>query len=125
MLFLVVDDSIVARNVISKVLEPMGHEVIQAGNGKEALKILDKLAKEMSFVLLDWNMPVMNGYETLKAIREDKYCDHISVLMVSTESEDDFIDRAMAAGANGYLTKPFTADELSAKINAMVEAVKS
>ncbi|MBT8339237.1 MAG: response regulator [Desulfatitalea sp.] len=112
----------VARTMVNNVLEPMGHEVIQAGNGQEALKILDKLAREVGVVLLDWNMPIMNGFEALQAIRSNRYCDHISILMVSTESEAEYIDRAMKAGANGYLAKPFTKDELIDKINSIVQS---
>ncbi|KJS29970.1 MAG: hypothetical protein VR64_18465 [Desulfatitalea sp. BRH_c12] len=124
MLILVVDDSMVARNILKNVLEPMGHEVIEASNGREALKILEKLAKEVGCVLLDWNMPVMNGFETLQAIRSDKDCGHILILMVSTESEDEFIERAIAAGANGYLAKPFSAEELKAKMADILKAAK-
>lgn len=117
---LVVDDSMVARSIIVNVLGPTGYEVVQAANGQEALDYLKQQPQQVQLVLLDWNMPVMNGIDTLKAIKSQGNCDHIKILMVSTESEDDFIDRALSAGADGYLAKPFTAEELAAKIDAIV-----
>jgi two-component system, chemotaxis family, chemotaxis protein CheY len=119
---LVVDDSMVARNIIKNVLHPMGYEVLQAGNGQEALEILKAQSGGIGLILLDWNMPVLNGIDTLKAIRQNKQCDHIQVLMVSTESEDDYIDRAIKTGANGYLPKPFTPQQLEAKISSTVKS---
>ena len=118
---LVVDDSMVARNIIKNVLHPMGYEVLQAANGQEALDILKTQSEGIHLVLLDWNMPVLNGIDTLKAIRQQKQCDHIQILMVSTESEDDYINRAIKAGANGYLPKPFTPEELANKISSTVK----
>lgn len=122
---LVVDDSMVARNIIKNGLQPMGYQVIQAPNGQEALDLLKHDAERIELVLLDWNMPVLNGYETLVAIRNMKSCNHIKILMVSTESEDDFIDRALEAGANGYLPKPFTVEELTAKVTATIKGVRA
>ncbi len=118
---LVVDDSMVARNILKNGLQPMGYQVIQAPNGQEALDLLKHGAERIELVLLDWNMPVLNGYETLVAIRNMENCNHIKILMVSTESEDDFIDLALEAGANGYLPKPFTVEELTAKVIATIK----
>jgi two-component system, chemotaxis family, chemotaxis protein CheY len=118
---LVVDDSIVARNILKNVLQPMGYEVLQAANGQEALEILKSKSEGIQLVLLDWNMPVLNGIDTLKTIRQQKQCDHIRILMVSTESEDDYVDQAIKTGANGYLAKPFTPEELAAKISSIVK----
>jgi two-component system, chemotaxis family, chemotaxis protein CheY len=118
---LVVDDSMVARNIIKNVLQPIGYEVLQAANGQEALDILKSKSDGIALVLLDWNMPVLSGIDTLKAVRQNKQFDHIRVLMVSTESEDDYIDRAIQSGANGYLAKPFTPEELAAKISSTIE----
>lgn len=117
---LVVDDSMVARSMVKNGLGPAGYEVIQAANGQEALDILQDESARIGLVLLDWNMPVLNGLDTLKAIKQKKACGHIKVMMVSTESEDDYIDRALAAGADGYLAKPFTGEELAAKVAAIV-----
>ena len=113
---LVVDDSLVVRTIIQNVLKPLGYEVLQAGNGKEALELLDEHAPSVELVLLDWNMPVMDGYETIKCIRADDAHKGLCILMISTESEDEKVDQAMAAGANGYLAKPFSEEELAEKI---------
>ncbi len=117
---LVVDDSMVARNILKNVLVPMGYEVIQAANGQEALDLLKDRSDQIVLILLDWNMPVLNGYETLKMIRQKKEYDRIKILMVSTESEDEYIDQAIEVGASGYLAKPFSSEELTAKITAIV-----
>ena len=122
---LVADDSLVTRKIIEKALNPLGFDVIQAANGQEVLKILDKRAHEIELVLLDWNMPVQNGFETIKRIKGNDLYGHICIMMVSTESEDDKIDQALAAGACGYVTKPFSPEELTTKIQSTLRAFKS
>ena len=122
---LVVDDSLVVRTIIQNVLEPLGYEVLQAGNGKEALDLLDDHAQSVELVLLDWNMPVKDGYETIKCIRADDAYRGLCILMISTESEDEKIDQAMAAGANGYLAKPFSEEELAEKVETTLKELKT
>lgn len=122
---LIVDDSLVIRSIIEKVIKPIGYEALKATNGQEALDLLEKNVEEVELVILDWNMPVLNGWETLKAIKNDKAYDHVCIIMVSTESEDKRIDEAIAAGAHGYICKPFEADELIEKIQATLKKVKS
>ena len=122
---LIVDDSLVIRSIIEKVVKPVGYETLKASNGQEALDLLEKDTDEVELVILDWNMPVLNGWETLKAIKKDKACDHVCIIMVSTESEDEKIDEAIAAGAHGYICKPFESDELIEKIQAILQKVKS
>lgn len=115
---LVVDDSLVVRTIIENILKPMGYNVLHAGNGYEALDLLARHAESVGLMLLDWNMPIQNGYDTIKQIKTNPYYDHICILMVSTESEDEKIEQALAAGANGYLAKPFSEEELADKIKA-------
>ena len=122
---LVVDDSLVVRTIIQNVLEPMGYEVLQAGNGKEALDLLDEHAASVELVLLDWNMPVKDGYETIKSIKANGAYNEICILMISTESEDEKIEQALAAGANGYLAKPFEEEELPRKVETTLKSFKS
>lgn len=122
---LIVDDSMVTRNIIKKFIEPMGYNALESGNGKEALDLLERQAHEVELILLDWNMPVLNGYETLKCVKEKKAYKDICVIMISTESEDDMIDQALAAGANGYLAKPFTEDEFIDKIRTSLDSFRS
>jgi two-component system chemotaxis response regulator CheY len=121
----IADDSLVTRKIIEAAVKPLGYDVLHAVNGQEVLQILDKQANEVELVLLDWNMPVMNGYETVKRINNNDLCRHICVMMVSTESEDDKIQQAMKAGAAGYLAKPFTREELAEKVNATLKKFKA
>ena len=118
---LIVDDSLVIRSIIEKIVTPIGYEPLKASNGQEALDLLEKSAEEIELVILDWNMPVLNGWETLNAIKKDKACEHVCIIMVSTESEDEKVDQAISAGANGYISKPFEAEELIEKIRVTLE----
>lgn len=118
---IVADDSQVMRMIIEKIVKTLGYQAIHAGNGQEVLSVLEKGFKDIDLILLDWNMPVMNGLETLTRIKKiDPDCD-IPILMVSTESEDDKVQQAMNAGAGGYISKPFTAETLGAVIRQVKE----
>ena len=122
---LVVDDSLVVRTIIEKTVKLMGYEAIHAGNGQEALDILTQQADDIELVLLDWNMPVMEGHDTIKNIKKNKAYNHLCIIMISTESEDDKIDQVLAAGANGYLAKPFSQEELKTKIESTLADFKT
>jgi len=118
---IVADDSRVMRNIISNALKPMGFEILHAANGQEVIDILELLWSEIGLILLDWNMPVMNGLEVLKEMKgNDQYKD-IPVLMVSTEAEIGKMDLAFNEGAKGYLAKPFTQDELTKLISSTIK----
>jgi two-component system, chemotaxis family, chemotaxis protein CheY len=112
MKIIIADDSRVMRNIIENAIKPLGLSSIHAGNGQEVLDILEKQGEEIGLILLDWNMPVMNGLEVLEAIKNNGLYTRIPVMIVSTESEDDKMSRAFAAGAKGYISKPFTPDRL-------------
>lgn len=122
---IIADDSLVTRKIIEAAIKPLGYDVLHAANGQEVIKLLDQQAHEVELVLLDWNMPVLNGYETVQRIKGNDLCDHICVMMVSTESEDDKIEQAIAAGAAGYLAKPFTREELTEKVQSTLQSFKS
>ena len=113
MKLIVADDSRMVRGIVTRIVEPLGYEVVAAGNGQEALNILESGEQNINLVLLDWNMPVLNGIDVIKKMRADSRLKSIPVLMVSTESEEDRIRQAMDAGAQGYLTKPFTPEQLT------------
>ena len=118
---IVADDSQVMRMIIEKIVKALGYQAIHAGNGQEVLSVLEKGSKDIDLILLDWNMPVMNGLETLTRIKKiSPDCD-IPILMVSTESEDDKVRQAINAGAEGYISKPFTAETLGAVIRQVKE----
>lgn len=122
---IVADDSRVMRSIIEKVLHSLGHEVIHAANGKEVVDILERAGREVNLVLLDWNMPVMNGFEVLSHMKSQNLGRDIPVLMISTESEDGKIEQAIRAGAQGYLSKPFTSEELAAGIRNALDNTNS
>jgi len=116
MKLLAVDDSSVIRKVIIATADVLEIQTIEAENGVEALKKLAEFHKEIDLVLLDWNMPEMNGFDVLVEIKgSDKYR-HIPVMMVTTEGQQSSIVAAVRAGANNYLVKPFTVEELETKI---------
>jgi two-component system chemotaxis response regulator CheY len=113
---IVVDDSLVMRKIIVNVVESLGYEGVHATNGQNLLEILEQCGDEVGLVLLDWNMPGINGIEALKTMQKNSRLRATPVLMVSTESEDVKVEEALASGARGYLSKPFTPEELATKI---------
>ncbi len=118
---IVADDSRLIRGIIEKTTASIGFEAVQAGNGQEAMNILEANAGEINLVLLDWNMPMLSGLDVIKKMRRDDRFKKIPVLMISTESEDDRIQEALSAGAQGYLTKPFTPEKLLDAIHHVLD----
>lgn len=125
MKLLVADDSRLIRGIIDKTVTSMGFKAIQVENGKDALDLLNINCEDINMVLLDWNMPFLNGIDVLRSMRDDDRLKHIPVLMISTESEDERINEAMTVGAQGYLTKPFTSDKLIDAINTVLDQTKN
>lgn len=115
---LVIDDSRVACTVIRGVLREMGIESVEAGDGRQGLDAL-RAAPDLDLVLVDWNMPVMDGLEFIKAVRAQREFDAVKIVMVTTETESEQVTRAMQAGANEYVMKPFTKDVLIAKLSML------
>lgn len=110
---LIVDDSKVIRMVARKILTELGFDTVEAADGKEAV---DACAKAMpDAVLLDWNMPVMNGLEYLIELRKMPGGDKPVVVFCTTENDLDHIREAMANGANEYIMKPFDSEIIQAK----------
>jgi two-component system chemotaxis response regulator CheY len=112
---LVVDDSRAMRSILARLLTGLGFEVSQAGDGAEALAVLDSGVRP-DVALVDWNMPVMDGLTFVKTVRSRDELRDISLLMVTTESEQTQIVRALAAGAHEYVIKPFTDDVIASKL---------
>lgn len=112
---LAVDDSKMMLRIISSTIEMLGYETIKASNGKEALSIL-KQEPNIILVLLDWNMPELDGMETLKAIKSNEQLKSLPVMMVTTEGEKRSVVKAIQAGAKHYLTKPFNQQDLATRI---------
>jgi two-component system chemotaxis response regulator CheY len=115
---LVIDDSRTARIIISNTLKECGITVAQAANGKEALEQLKKIPN-VALLLVDWNMPVMNGLDFIRAVRAERVYDGVRILMVTSEAESSQVTRALEAGADEYLMKPFNKDVLLAKLNLL------
>jgi len=113
---LVVDDSRAIRSVIARMLRGMGYSVAEAGNGRDALDQLAQSGSVPVLALLDWNMPVMDGYALLRELRaNDRYLG-TKIMMVTTETELERMQAALEAGADEYLMKPFTPDALREKL---------
>ena len=112
--FLVVDDSRVIRNVARRILEALGFKVEEAADGQLALEACKRAMPDG--ILLDWNMPVMNGIEFLRALRATPGGDAPIVLFCTTETEMTKIQQAIEAGANEYIMKPFDSEIVESKL---------
>ena len=110
---LVVDDSGVVRKVARRIVEGLNFSVIEAEDGEKALEVCKRAMPEA--VLLDWNMPVMDGLEFLVNLRRLPGGDAPKVVFCTTENGMDHIARALDAGANEYIMKPFDKDIVTAK----------
>jgi len=111
---LIVDDSRFVRGFLRGLLEEKGIECEEAGDGQAGLGRLSA-GRQFDFALVDWNMPVMNGLEMLSRLRAEGFT-NLKVMMVTTEAESEFIVRALAAGADEYLMKPFDEEALNDKL---------
>src|SRR5580692_6800666 len=92
---LVVDDSKAVRMILAKTLRELGYEVREAGNGKEALELIEREKLSLALVLADWNMPEMNGLELLKRLRQKPEMASTAIVMVTTETEVDQMSAAL------------------------------
>jgi two-component system chemotaxis response regulator CheY len=115
MRILSVDDSRTMRQIIRNTVEVLGYDFCEAENGLQALDILKDIGT-VDMILLDWNMPEMDGITLLKTLKADARYKSIPVTMVTTESERARVIDAIKAGAKNYVTKPFTQEILIAKI---------
>lgn len=110
---LVVDDSSVIRKVARRILEDLQFEVLEAEDGQQALEKCREAMPDSIF--LDWNMPVMDGLEFLKALRAEEGGAEPKVVFCTTENDVAHIAKAMRAGANEYIMKPFDREIVEAK----------
>lgn len=115
---LVIDDSRAMRKILGRILSEIGYEVTEAGNGSEAMDAL-KAGTEPQLALVDWNMPVMNGYEFVCEVRKNQRYDDLRLMMVTTETGESEMSKALDAGANEYVMKPFTKDVIVEKLKLM------
>jgi len=113
--FLIVDDSRVVRKVARQILEQLSFQISEAEDGQVAL---DACRRHMpDAILLDWNMPNMNGIEFLRALRQERGGDRPIVLFCTTENELSFMTQAIEAGANEYIMKPFDREIIESKLS--------
>lgn len=116
---LVVDDSGTMRRILGSLLHDLGFDVVEAGNGREALAGLQKDAPPPDVALVDWNMLDMNGLEFVRCVRSEPRFQKLPLMMVTAETDTAHIAAALAAGANEYVMKPFTKDVLADKLQLM------
>jgi len=112
---LVVDDSRAMRRIIARYLQDLGFEVHEAASGLEALVSASKISG-LGLILLDWNMPEMDGRDLLQRLRQDPDFADIPIMMVTTESEMEQVEVALESGASEYLMKPFDRKALLEKL---------
>ena len=113
---LAVDDSLLIRSLVADAGAALGVETLQAENGQAALDVLEKESSLVGLVVLDWHMPVMGGIDFLKQMKADLRFADIPVMMLTTESEQENVLRAILAGADDYLAKPFVPEDLMTKL---------
>ena len=102
---LVVDDEVMNRDLIGKILGKEGFRVIEAANGKEAMELLEH--EDVGLVLMDLMMPVMDGFETIDAIRKETCYNLLPLIVISALKETDVLERALNLGADACFVKPF------------------
>lgn len=102
--------------ILARTLREIGFEVREAGNGREAIEVIEAEQTTVTLVLADWNMPEVNGLELLKQLRQKPELSSLVVVMVTTETELDQMAAALEAGANEYVMKPFTKEILIEKL---------
>jgi two-component system chemotaxis response regulator CheY len=109
---LIIDDSRAMRALLGRMLVELGFEVAEAGNGREGLERL-RTDGTPDVVLVDWNMPEMNGFEFVQAVRANGEWDGMRVVMVTTETEMSRVVKALSLGLDAYVMKPFTKEAVA------------
>lgn len=112
---LLVDDSRAMRMILARTLQEIGFEVVQAGHGLEGLERI-RADGPFDLALVDWNMPEMDGLTFVSTVRTGELAKQMRIVMVTTESETERVQAALSAGADEYVTKPFTKDALTSKL---------
>ena len=113
---LVLDDSSAMRAILCKIMKELGHSTLEAENGREGLDKLASAPGPVELALVDWNMPEMDGLQFVTEVRRDPKHNDMRILMVTTETEMMQVVRAIEAGANEYVMKPFTRDVIIDKL---------
>lgn len=119
---LIADDDEFLRQFIEQKLTEHGYRVIEAGNGREALRLVE--AERPALAVLDAMMPYMDGFETLRRIRQNSELEAMPILMLTFRKQRDDIVGALRSGANDYMVKPFVPEELLARISTLLEPAR-
>jgi two-component system, chemotaxis family, chemotaxis protein CheY len=122
---LIVDDSSVMRKIVERSLRQAGLEpmvVLEAGSGVEGLQVLS--GQSVHLILSDINMPSMDGLEFLRQLRSQNLADGVPVVMITTESSEEHVKQAILAGAQGYIRKPFTAEQVKERVLPLLAAIE-
>ncbi len=123
---LIIDDSAVMRKVVERALRQAGMDlstVLEAGNGEEALNVLRRepaSGPPFDLIISDINMPIMSGIEFLEGRLAENLAPGVPVVMITTEGSEPLVLRAIAAGAQGYICKPFTPDQVKARVLRLI-----
>jgi two-component system chemotaxis response regulator CheY len=120
---LIVDDSSVMRKIVERTLRQAGLDplvVFEAGSGVEGLEVLK--ASRVDLILSDINMPTMDGLEFLRQLRVQQLAPGVPVVMITTESSEEHVKQAIQAGAQGYIRKPFTTDQVKERVLRLLDA---
>jgi two-component system chemotaxis response regulator CheY len=115
---LVIDDSRVMRSILKQTLKPLSFDVTEAEDGRDGLARLQAMPRP-DLILVDWNMPIMNGLEFVQALRADAAFAGVPLMMVTTENDSAHVAQALQAGANEFLMKPFTAQGVREKLELL------
>ena len=116
---IVIDDSRAIRRILGETMRELGFEVCEASDGAEALQTLDRVGPPVQLMLVEWNMPRMNGLEFVNQVRRDDRFSASLVVMVTTETSVDQMSKALDAGANEYVMKPFTKEIIEDKLRIL------
>ena len=120
MMALVVDDSAAMRHHLCKALQDLGWQVRDAGSGAEALSLLGTLPS-CDLILTDWHMPGMDGVELCRAVRRDAKHRNVKIVMVTSDAAMSAVNDALQAGADDFVMKPFTAQVLQERLEALID----
>jgi two-component system, chemotaxis family, chemotaxis protein CheY len=115
---LIIDDSRAIRQIVGNIMKDLGYEVFVAGNGIEGLKMLEQIGAP-DVILVDWNMPEMNGIDFIRAARAIPEFFETPIIMVTTETEMERMAQAFVAGVNEYVMKPFDREVILEKLQLL------
>jgi two-component system chemotaxis response regulator CheY len=119
---LIVDDSSVMRKIVARALQQAGLEMVvfEAGNGSEGVDLLK--TQQVDLILSDINMPLMDGLEFLRQLRAQNLAPDVPVVMITTESSEEHVKEAILSGAQGYIRKPFTPEQVKERVLPLIHA---